>query len=97
MPKQVSSDRAGRYVSQPTGYKAFVPKPLPPVPALRLDAELASLLSAADHRLRRSAQLRVRNELRPGAHQGASVVLAAHEGDSQAALAARPRGGEGAR
>jgi len=53
MPKQVSSDRAGRYVRQPTGYSAFVPKPLPPRPALRQDAELASLLSAADHRLGR--------------------------------------------
>jgi Fic family protein len=53
MPKQVSSDRAGRYVRQPAGYSAFVPKPLPPAPALRQDAELASLLSAADHRLGR--------------------------------------------
>lgn len=53
MPKQVSSDRAGRYVRQPTGYSAFVPQPLPPKPALRQDAELASLLSAADHRLGR--------------------------------------------
>lgn len=53
MPKQVSSDRAGRYVNQPTGYRAFVPKPLPPAPPLRQDAELASLLSAADHRLGR--------------------------------------------
>jgi len=40
-------------VRQPTGYRAFVPKPLPPTPALRQDAELASLLSAADHRLGR--------------------------------------------
>jgi len=38
-------------VRKPTGYRAFVPKPLPP--ALRQDAELASLLSAADHRLGR--------------------------------------------
>ena len=53
MPRQVASDRAGRYVNQPTGYRAFVPKPLPPAPALRQDAELASLLSAADHRLGR--------------------------------------------
>jgi Fic family protein len=32
---------------------AFVPKPLPPRPALKMDAELISLLSAADHRLGR--------------------------------------------
>ena len=38
---------------QPTGYSAFVPVALPPKPALRQDAELASLLSAADHRLGR--------------------------------------------
>ena len=53
MPQQVSSDRAGRYVRQPTGYSAFVPKPLPPRPPLRQDAELAQLLSTADHRLGR--------------------------------------------
>jgi Fic family protein len=53
VPEQVSSDRAGRYVRQPAGYKAFVPKPLPPRPPLKLDAELTSLLSAADHRLGR--------------------------------------------
>ena len=53
MPEQVSSDRAGRYVHQPAGYRAFVPKPLPPKPPLKLDAELTSLLSAADHRLGR--------------------------------------------
>jgi Fic family protein len=53
MAQQVKSDRAGRYVRQPTGYSAFVPVPLPPRPALHQDAELASLLSAADHRLGR--------------------------------------------
>ena len=26
------STRAGRYVSQPTGYRAFTPAPLPPEP-----------------------------------------------------------------
>ena len=53
MPQQVKSQRAGRYVRQPSGYSAFVPVPLPPKPALRQDADLASLLSAADHRLGR--------------------------------------------
>ena len=53
MPQQVNSDRAGRYIRQPSGYSAFVPKPLPPKPALRLDSELTSLLSTADHRLGR--------------------------------------------
>jgi Fic family protein len=40
--------RAGRYVRQSTGYRAFVPAPLPPDPPVRLDGELQGLLSAAD-------------------------------------------------
>jgi Fic family protein len=40
-------------VRQPAGYAAFVPKPLPPKPPLKNDADMASLLSAADHRLGR--------------------------------------------
>ena len=28
--------RAGRYVRQPTGYKAFMPAPLPPEPPVQL-------------------------------------------------------------
>lgn len=42
------STRAGRYVGQAAGYRAFVPKPLPPDPPLRWDADLMRLLSAAD-------------------------------------------------
>ncbi len=45
--------RAGRYVSQPTGYRAFMPAPLPPQPALELVGELPGLLSAADRALGR--------------------------------------------
>lgn len=45
--------RAGRYVSQPTGYSAFMPAPLPPQPALELSGELPGLLSAADRALGR--------------------------------------------
>jgi len=40
--------RAGRFVQQPSGYVAFVPASLPPSPALRLEGELARLLSEAD-------------------------------------------------
>lgn len=47
------STRAGRYVSQPTGYRAFVPSPLPPFPAIDLSGELAGLLSAADRAMGR--------------------------------------------
>lgn len=45
--------RAGRYVSQPTGYRAFLPAPLPPQPPLVLGGELQRLLSAADRALGR--------------------------------------------
>lgn len=40
--------RAGIYVQQLTGYRAFIPKPLPPTPALDIDPELLDLLSRAD-------------------------------------------------
>lgn len=39
--------RAGNYVSQIGGYKAFVPKPLPPDPPIQLDSEMILLLSEA--------------------------------------------------
>jgi Fic family protein len=35
-------------VAQPTGYRAFLPAPLPPSPALRLRGDLQALLSRAD-------------------------------------------------
>ncbi len=42
------SARSGRYVRQPQGYRAFIPAPLPPTPAFRIDAGLQRLLSTAD-------------------------------------------------
>jgi Fic family protein len=45
--------RAGRYVRQPTGYRAFMPAPLPPRPPLNLGSEIAALLSTADRALGR--------------------------------------------
>lgn len=45
--------RAGRYVKQPTGYKAFIPAALPPVPPVRIDLEMQQLLSEADRALGR--------------------------------------------
>lgn len=47
------STRAGRYVVQPTGYRAFIPAALPPDPALALRGDLQGLLSAADRALGR--------------------------------------------
>lgn len=40
--------RAGRLIQQPTGYKAFVPAPLPPDPPIAYSGELQTLLSNAD-------------------------------------------------
>lgn len=42
------SNRAGTYILQPTGYRAFVPKSLPPVPPVARDDAMLALLSAAD-------------------------------------------------
>jgi Fic family protein len=40
--------RAGRFVQQPSGYRAFIPAPLPPDPPLALGGELLELLSRSD-------------------------------------------------
>jgi Fic family protein len=45
--------RSGRYIQQSTGYRAFVPTPLPPNPPLAFDGELITLLSDADRNLAR--------------------------------------------
>jgi Fic family protein len=39
--------RAGTYVKQASGYRAFIPAPLPPKPPVELDAELLRLLADA--------------------------------------------------
>src|SRR6266545_6605613 len=45
--------RAGRYVRQSTGYRAFIPAPLPPQPPVALSGTLQALLSKADRALGR--------------------------------------------
>lgn len=46
--------RSGRYVKQVEGYSAFIPAPLPPEPAIKIDdTELIRLLSDADRALGR--------------------------------------------
>lgn len=49
------SSRAGTYQRQPTGYRAFMPSPLPPDPPILIDGRLQRLLSAADLALGRLA------------------------------------------
>jgi Fic family protein len=44
----IPNERAGTYVSQPGGYKAFIPKPLPPEPPIGIDDKMMFLLSKAD-------------------------------------------------
>jgi len=45
--------RAGIYQNQTTGYRAFIPAPLPPDPPIAIDDELQALLSQADRALGR--------------------------------------------
>lgn len=48
-----ANNRAGVMVRQSTGYRAFIPHPLPPDPPIRLDDNLTRLLSDADRALGR--------------------------------------------
>ncbi len=48
-----TSSRAGGYIQQPAGYRAFVPAPLPPDPPVTIGAEMQDLLSRADRALGR--------------------------------------------
>lgn len=45
--------RAGRFIQQTTGYKAFIPAPLPPEPPIVYSGPLQTLLSEADRNLGR--------------------------------------------
>ena len=49
----MQSSRAGAYINQVGGYKAFVPKPLPPDPPIQLDDEMIQLLTLAERTLGR--------------------------------------------
>jgi Fic family protein len=48
-----SEGRAGRYVAQTTGYRVFLPAPLPPNPRVNISGELQRQLSEADRALGR--------------------------------------------
>lgn len=45
--------RAGFFMNASSGYKAFVPAPLPPEPPIQYDEDIQSLLSQADRKLGR--------------------------------------------
>ncbi len=44
----INHHRAGQFVAQPSGYRAFIPAPLPPDPSVVVDGDLLGLLSKAD-------------------------------------------------
>lgn len=45
--------RSGKYIKQATGYKAYIPSPLPPNPTVTIDSDMQQLLSKADMALAR--------------------------------------------
>jgi Fic family protein len=49
----MNTDRAGKYIMQLTGYRAYIPVLLPPDPPILIDSELHFLLSNADRALAR--------------------------------------------
>ena len=49
----MNKDRAGKFITQLSGYKAFIPNPLPPDPLIKYDDRLQLLLSEADRALAR--------------------------------------------
>lgn len=51
--KSPLAGRSGRYIRQPAGYKAFIPRNLPPDPPIGMDGEMLTLLSQADRALGR--------------------------------------------
>lgn len=52
-PADANRYRAGRYIAQPSGYRAFHPESLPPRPPVQLHGALQRLLSQADRALGR--------------------------------------------
>lgn len=44
----MDKNRAGVTIVQPEGYKAFIPRPLPPEPPLNVDSQMIEFLSKAD-------------------------------------------------
>ena len=47
-PQKEFINRSGEYRSQPSGYRAFIPSPLPPDPPVKITGELQAQLSQAD-------------------------------------------------
>lgn len=50
---EANKHRAGRYVKQPSGYRAFIPSSFPPDPPIRISGKILPLLSEADQAIAR--------------------------------------------
>lgn len=83
------STRAGTYIKQEKGYSAFFPAPLPPEPPIRIDSELADLLSKADLALGRldgSAEILPNPDLFVSMYVRKEAVLSSQIEGTQASL-----------
>lgn len=81
--------RAGKFVHQPSGYKSFIPKKLPPEPALEMDAEMIRLLSDADRKLGRLdgiTQILPNPDLFVGMYVSKEAVLSSQIEGTQASM-----------
>jgi len=68
MPSLVT--RAGRYVKQASGYRAFILAPLPPDPPIEISPAMLAPLSQADQALGRLDGMAVQNSKALGARRG---------------------------
>jgi Fic family protein len=83
------TQRAGAYVRQSTGHRAFIPAPLPPNPDIAFDGELRTLLSQADRdvaRLDAIATLLPNAELFIGMYVRHEAVLSSQIEGTQSTL-----------
>ena len=81
--------RAGQYISQSSGYKAFIPNPLPPNPPINFDIELIKLLSDAERALGRldgAAEILPNPDLFVGMFVKKEAVLSSQIEGTQASL-----------
>lgn len=87
--RAVAASRAGRYVRQPAGYRAFIPAPLPPNPPLQISEGLLTILSLADQSLGRldaSADFLPNPDLFVGMYVRKEAVLSSQIEGTQASL-----------
>lgn len=83
------SNRAGEYIKQPSGYLAFIPKPLPPQPLIQFDNELIKLIAEANRELGRldgAAEILPNPDLFVAAYVKKEAVLSSQIEGTQASL-----------